>query len=185
MKEILLIDVQDIKNSSQIDNNVDDLLIRDVLLDVQESLLEKVLGTPLYERLLTDVDEYETNQVEIDPNYKTLLDKYVRKYLIKGVLTFLPQESTYMYRNAGLVKQNTDNFTTADFSEIASVRKQKQFLLDDKKERLQDYLDFNKAKFPEYCEKPDVGAEASDSASRGGIFFSKNAKRSKNNKSMF
>jgi hypothetical protein len=71
--------VQNIKDKTTIDDSVDDKLILNSIYDSQRIDIEPILGTKLYKKIETDI------QNNITGVYKILLDDYIMPTLIKAV----------------------------------------------------------------------------------------------------
>jgi hypothetical protein len=78
----LLISENNLKERSIINDNVDWQTIKPVVMVVQDIYLQKLIGTDLYQKLMSDViASLQTVPTPIPTNYKTLIDDYISDYL--------------------------------------------------------------------------------------------------------
>ena len=66
-----MIDTDDLKEIALINKNVEDSIINVVIQRVQKGVVRPVLGTALYDRLLTgiDADDLNSDEIELMENY--------------------------------------------------------------------------------------------------------------------
>lgn len=146
MENTLLISESKLKRFTDINNNLDVDLISSVIREAQIIHITRLLGSPLYEKILADVDA-DT----LTGNYKSLVDDYIQDALIYWAY-YEALETIYLRpRNAGLVKPTGgENNIDAD---IALYDKKRQSIKNKAEyfsERLVDYLAYNDSLFPEY-----------------------------------
>jgi hypothetical protein len=77
-----LISTTNLKALSYISSNVDDLLLSTLITRVQDTVLESILGSQLFNRLLTGVDNDDLNPDEKNL-VKTFLDAFITKKKIQ------------------------------------------------------------------------------------------------------
>lgn len=113
MNNILLVNTQRLKKEGYLDFNVDDNYIRNSVVQVQAEIIEKVIGTCLYNKLQELICSNEIC-MPINNLYKELLEEnifYIFKY---GVPRELNIPLTLKTRNAGLISVISDNQQIAD-----------------------------------------------------------------------
>jgi hypothetical protein len=121
-------------------------LISSVIREAQIVHITRLLGSKLYDKILSDVDNGT-----LTGNYKTLVDNYIQDVLIYASY-YESLETIYLRpRNAGLVvPQGGENNSAADITlydkKRQSVKNKMQYFA----ERLVDYLCFNTSIYPEY-----------------------------------
>lgn len=164
MENTLLISESKLKRFTDINNNLDVDLISSVIREAQIIHITRLLGSPLYDKILSDVEGGT-----LTGNYKTLVDDYIQDSLIYWAY-YESLETIYLRpRNAGLVKPTGgENNIDAD---IALYDKKRQSIKNKAEyfsERLVDYLCYNDSLFPEY------GSEVNEDvvADRGSQFKS-------------
>lgn len=172
MENTLLISEAKLKRFTDINNNLDVDLISSVIREAQIIHITRLLGTRLYEKILSDVD----NDV-LTGDYKSLVDDYIQDSLIYWSY-YESLETIYLRpRNAGLVKPTGgENNIDAD---IALYDKKRQSIKNKAEyfsQRLVDYLCFNSSLFPEYNQGvneeilPDSGTQfKSPIVFKGGV----------------
>jgi hypothetical protein len=146
MENTLLLSEAKLKRFTDINNVLDVDLISSVIREAQIVHITRLLGSKLYDRIISDVDN-DT----LTGNYKSLVDDYIQDALLYWSY-YEALETIYLRpRNAGLVvPQGGDNNAAAD---IALYDKKRQSVKNKSEyfsERLVDYLCFNESLFPEY-----------------------------------
>lgn len=161
MENTLLISEAKLKAFTDINNNLDVALIKSTIREAQIVHITRLLGTKLYDRILSDVDSNS-----LSGNYKTLVDDYVQDALIYWSY-YESLESIYLRpRNNGLLQpQGGENSLSVDMliydKKRQSVKNKAEYF----SERLVDYLCFNNDLFPEYGTEtnddiyPDAGIQ--------------------------
>ena len=92
-----LISTTNLKALSYISSNVDDLLLSTLITRVQDTVLESILGSQLFNRLLTGVDNDDLNPDEI-----LLLDTYISPCLVAAVEKRATDMTTLEIRQIGV-----------------------------------------------------------------------------------
>mgnify|MGYP000043920378 FL=1 len=146
MQNTLLISEAKLKRFTDINNALDVDLISSVIREAQIVHITRLLGSKLYDKIISDVDG-ET----LSGNYKSLVDDYIQDALLYWSY-YESLETIYLRpRNAGLVvPQGGENNAAADIAlydkKRTSVKNKAEYF----SERLVDYLCFNESLFPEY-----------------------------------
>lgn len=143
----LLATIQEVKDNTAIDNNVDNKVIESAIRDSQDTIIEQVLGTELYNTLI--------NSSNLTGKYVELLEQYVKRTLYASVNLYIIDSLVYKYRAAGLIQTSGNTFQQASFNDMAGLKKNKERLLSHHTSRLQSYLDANKASFAELSQDTD------------------------------
>lgn len=140
-----LISTAKLKEKSYISANVDDTLISTMITRVQDTVLESILGSKLFNHLLQAIDNNSLNANEIE-----LVDKYITPCLVASVEVRAVEMTTLELRQVGLSKVNAEGVNSASESEmnrsINTLKKDYNFY----RERLIRFLKLNKDTFPEY-----------------------------------
>jgi len=148
MTTTLLISEAKLRQFTDLNNNVDSSLLTNAIRTAQDIELQRVLGTVLYNKILSDVDGGT-----ISGDYKDLLDNWIQDFLLYASLY---EALEYIYlrpRNNGLVKPTGGDYSVdADLTlydrKRQSTRNKKEFY----GERLVDHLIQYQANFPEYTQ---------------------------------
>lgn len=162
MTTVFLISEEKLRQFTDINNNVDTELLKNAVRIAQDIELQRLIGTKLYEKLLSDV-EADT----LTGAYKTLVDDYLQDFLLFAAY-YESLESIYLRpRNNGLIKPTGgENSVDVDRSiydmKRQSVKNKMQYYA----ERLANYLAENQSTFPElnsanklYEQWPDYGIQ--------------------------
>jgi hypothetical protein len=116
MKNICFINVNTIKERSALHTNVDDKLILPEILTAQDMYLLPALGTALYNRLQTGIENNNLTADEVD-----LLDNFITNPLVYFTLSELPVGLSYQFYNKGLVRKTSDNTDQPNMQDLIDV----------------------------------------------------------------
>ena len=140
-----LISTTNLKSLSYISSNVDDLLLSTLITRVQDTVLESILGSQLFNRLLTGVDNDDLNPDEI-----LLLDTYISPCLVAAVEKRATDMTTLEIRQIGVSRVSSEGVNTVNEDELNrlsnSLNKDYNFY----RERLIRFLKLNYTVYPEY-----------------------------------
>ena len=158
MTTTLLISEAKLREFTDLNNNVDSALLVNAIREAQDIELQRVLGTILYNKILSDVDGST-----ISGNYKDLLDNWIQDFLLYASY-YISLEYIYLRpRNNGLVKPTGgENSIDADLTlydrKRQSVKNKKEFYGD----RLVNHLIEDQANFPEYTQGTNLDEMPAD-----------------------
>lgn len=145
---IRLINAQEIKTHTSMGGNVDPDKFMHLLDDVQILLIEPVLGTKLFDKILTDFDD-ET----LASDYLKILNDYVKPCLWHSVYAQYLRDGVILAQNTGIFTNSPENASPSASDDIKYVAKSAQSKADVYIERLERYLcDVN---VPEYDNAQD------------------------------
>lgn len=147
MARVFLISEATLKKNSVINNNVDDMYILPAIEYAQDSSLQSILGTVLYDKLMDLVESGITEATD----YKFLLDEYVTPYLINKVTADIQIPLAYKMRNQGVVQQTGENTYVPSMKDLQYVIQNYNDKASFYGNRLRDYLHANHDKYPEFC----------------------------------
>jgi|TARA_R100001460_G_scaffold3116_4_gene9490 hypothetical protein len=149
MAQVLFIKIQDLKKNTVIDGNVDvDKLLPYVKI-AQEIHIQNFLGTKLYEKIIALITAGTLTTTD-NPNYLTLVNKYVQPALIHfAMMDYLPF-AAYQVKNAGVFKHISENAESVTKSEVDYLVNKEREFSEYYIRRMIDYLSFNNNLFPEY-----------------------------------
>lgn len=140
MKNTLFISVSTIKERTGLHANVDDKLILPEIKTAMDMYIHPLLGSALYERLQTGIDNNDLTADEV-----ALLDNFVTDTLIYYVLSELPTGLSYQFYNKGLVRKTSDNTDQPQMQDLLDIsaryRKRAEFYA----ERMVKFLKQNAA----------------------------------------
>lgn len=169
MAKVLLISEVTLKKNSVINNNVDGMYLLPAIEYAQDSGLQPLIGTKLYNKLM---DLVEDGSITGNTEYKLLLDEYVTPYLLNKVTADIQIPLAYKMRNQGVVQQTGENTYTPSLKDTQYVIQNYENKANFYGNRLSDYLKANRTKYPEYCSIDSCADMRSDSgAYKTGIYL--------------
>jgi len=137
--EILLTSIAEVTKYTPIGGNVDVDKSKPVILYVQFSVIQPLLGTELYEKIRTDFyDETLTG------DYQILYDNYIKWIMIYQVFAEFAETSQYIVDNGGIFKHQPTDSVIVDKSEV-------QYLAQTFRTKSQTYIERTKDWL---CENP-------------------------------
>lgn len=173
--QVIFIDGTYIKAYSHIDGSVDEQDLLPSIIQAQDSQIQPILGTDLFNKLKTLIT---TDAVA--GNYDTLLNDYVRMATLKWTLVHFYPYLQGKILNGTIGSRNVDNITALSQAEVGRLvdieRSNSQFY----SERLIEYLQNNSSLFPEY--NSNSGADMTPETqtySEGGLTISGTNRRNR------
>jgi hypothetical protein len=164
MTNTFLISEAKLRQFTDINDNVDTELLKNAVRVGQDIELQRVIGTNLYQSLLTQVD---AGPVWTTPNYETLVNGYIQDFLLYAAY-YEALEAIYLRpRNNGLLTPTGgENSVNADRSLYDMKRQSVNNKMQYYGERLSNYIAEEQALFPElnsankiYEQWPDYGIQ--------------------------
>jgi hypothetical protein len=145
MGRVLLTSTYKLKRSTPIQQNVDDDLLNPYIFKAQETHIQQILGTNLYEKIMNDV---VANNVT--GSYLTLLNDYIVPCLIEWsfyeVMPFISLKIT----NKTIGRGNADYMAEGDLNDLKYLRQTVRDLAEFYGQRIIGYLKQYSNQFPEY-----------------------------------
>jgi hypothetical protein len=167
MTTTFLISEAKLREYTDIDNNVDTALIKNGIRESQDIELQRLLGTLLYDKLLSDVDAGT-----LTGNYQTLVDDYVQDFLIYAAYWYILDSIYLRSRNNGLLTpnggENSDSVDRTLYNvKRQSVKNKMEYYADG----LKDYLIEEEALFPELTQNTKLYQNSPDYTDQYGSPF--------------
>jgi len=166
MTTTFLISEAKLRQFTDINNNVDTELIKNAIRESQDIGLQRIIGTALYDKLLSDVDSSSLSGV-----YKTLVDDYIQDYLLYAAYYYALDSIYLRSRNNGLIQAGGENADSVDRSLYNMKRQSVENKMEYYAERLTNYIIQENGSYPElnendllYEQQPNY-----DSKYRGGF----------------
>lgn len=166
--QVIYIDATYIKAYSHLDGSIDEKDLLPSIIQAQDSQIQPILGTELFDKLKTDI-----TAGTIAGNYETLLQDYVQMATLKWTLVNFYPYLQGKILNGTIGSRNVDNITALSQGEVMRLvdieRSNAQFYT----ERLIDYLQNNSSLFAEY--NSNSGADMTPETqtySEGGLTIS-------------
>ena len=143
--EAFLISAYNLKNLGFISQNVDDTLLSTIIIRVQDTMIEPILGTSLFKRLLAGITANNLTANEV-----ILLNEYITPTIVAGCDVRAVKQTTYEIRNKTTGKNNDENINSVSESESVrledTLRKDFEFY----RKRCINYLSENATLYPLY-----------------------------------
>lgn len=142
-----LIDVSTIKNQGFINPNVDDALIRGTIRIAQDMYLQELMGTNLYNDILTKKSLNTLSTIE-----QSLIDIQITPVIVWYTIHEGAFFNSFKFQNKGIEKMsgNVDSSAAANLQEIEAYQDKAKDRAEFYGQRLVGYLRSNTALFPAY-----------------------------------
>lgn len=158
---VQLTDLKYIKETVIIDSNVDDLLLISAVRNAQEIEIQKVLGTKLYNKIMSDLSSNSlANQ------YENLLYDYIQIAHCNWTLYHSFVNLEWKLTNKSVSEKSSDNSQATDKKNISFLRENTRLIAESYSQRMTDIIIANIGDFPEY--------ETSGCSTNGNISPDKN-----------
>ena len=146
-RNILFISVETIKERTGLHSNTDEKLINPEILTSQDMYILPALGTALYERLQTGIQNNN-----LTANETALLDTYITPTLVYYVMSELPMGLSYQFYNKGMIRKSGEGQENPSAAEMIDVADRYKSRAEFYKQRLVKYLLEKSGQnlFPEY-----------------------------------
>ena len=143
MANCIFISEQYIKDSSYIDENVDVKLLRNSILETQEMQIRSIIGTGLYDELVTQITAGTKTSLN-----NTLLDSYIKPALKYWVLHDSALILTFKVMNKSIVKRTAENTETIQATDLDKLMDFFKNRAEYYSERITKYLIENSNSYP-------------------------------------
>ena len=140
----MIITPEELKNTV-LNANVDDEYINPAINEAEDIYLREILGDKLYNTVLNAV-----GGESIPEPYLTLVNTYIKPYLTYMVQSLICIPVQYKIRNAGIVSQYDQGFTTSNVKDTAYLKEYYDSKAQFYGNRLTVYLQKNSDSFPDY-----------------------------------
>jgi len=168
MTNTFLISETKLRSFSDINNNVDTELLRNAVRIAQDLEINRIIGTLLYESLLTQVD----NGSFTNSNYETLVNNYLQDALLYWAYYYALEDIMIRPRNNGvLVPTGGENSIEADKYYYNTKRQSAKNKAEFYSERLTNYIISNTNLFPETQQTTELFEQLPDFAVQYGSPF--------------
>ena len=153
--EASLISTTKLKKRGYIHENVEDSLLRTMIIRVQDTIVEPIIGTPLFKRLLKGIDDDDLTADEI-----TLMDNYIVPVMVAGCDYRSVNVIVYQIRNKSVGTTRDEHLDPATESGNVRLKDELNADLRHYETRLIGYLKDNCTLFPLYnewtCKHEDI-----------------------------
>ncbi len=160
----LFVNEDKLKNCTAINYNVDTAFLLPFLKIAQDKHLQMILGTRLYNKISTDI-----NDRDLDGVYKTLVDDYVQDCLVHYALVEALPFISYQIKNGSITQKNSENGNAASREDVNYLVQKERDTAEFYGQRIVEYLCYNSSLFPEYTTNNDDEIEPIKNAYFTGI----------------
>ena len=168
MANVLFISETFLKQNTQVSDNVDVKYIRESILWAQDTEIQTVIGSTLYNYIKTQITASTLSGV-----YQTLVEDYIQVTLKHYVTAECLAMAHYKITNKGVQIQDSEQSAPASTSSLNFLVEKETNKAEWYKQRMINYLCENSSSFPEYL-NPDDGVDVihpSDSNFKTTIFL--------------
>lgn len=158
--------------NSVLNANVETEYIQPAIDEAQGIYLREILGDRLYNALVNKI-ESET----LDGKYLTLVENYIKPYLTYMVQSLIVIPVNYKIRNAGVVNQYDNGFSTTDMKDTQYVKEYYDSKAQFYGNRMTEFLQKNSADIPEYGYSESNITQPTTSQNVTGIYLGTGRKR--------
>jgi len=162
MTTTFIISEAKIRQFTTLNDSVDSALIKNGIREAQDIHLVSIIGTKLYNKILSDIDSSS-----LTGNYQTLVDDYIQDFLLYAAYYEVLEAIQYRSRNNGLLTpsggENSFNVDNAAYNRLRQSAKNKMEYYG---ETLALYISEETSLFPElnssskaYERYPDYGIQ--------------------------
>lgn len=149
MSKVMFIPTWTLKQNTPIQDNVDDSLLNPYIYKAQETHIQFILGTNLYQAIMTMI-ESNTIGLPQNSNYKLLLDDYISPCLVEysfyEVIPFISLKLT----NKSIVRGNAEFATEGDLADLKYLRQTVVEMAQFYAQRVSNFLKQYNYNYPEY-----------------------------------
>jgi len=145
MSRALFFDENFLKENSEIDENVDMKLLNPTIWRCQIQYMQNVLGTKLYDKILSDIEASTLTGV-----YLTLVDDYCADALQYWVMYEVQIPLLFKFRDKAVSTKNSTNSAPISTKELSRIENRFKDKAEFFTERISSYLCANESLYPEY-----------------------------------
>ena len=165
---------------TDVNDSLDTALIKNAIREAQDIHLQRIIGTKLYNKILSDIDASS-----LTGDYQTLVNDYIQDFLLYAAY-YETLEAIYIRpRNNGLLTPTGgENSIEVDRSLFNVKRQSVENKMEFYAEKLSQYISENENTFPELSENNKAYEQNPDYSTqyRSPVVFNRNVKQAGNYK---
>lgn len=165
---------------TDVNDSLDTALIKNAIREAQDIHLQRIIGTKLYNKILSDIDAST-----LTGDYETLVNDYIQDFLLYAAY-YETLEAIYIRpRNNGLLTPTGgENSIEVDRSLFNVKRQSVENKMEFYAEKLSQYISENENTFPELSENNKAYEQNPDYSTqyRSPVVFNRNVKQAGNYK---
>ena len=147
----LFISEQTLLDNSVINENVSFTQIRPTIVKVQEMRIQPIVGSALYNEMVTQVVSGTTTALNT-----TLLEDYIQPAMVQWLYYELPMVLAFKYMNKGMVRRTSEESSQMSMDEITRLTDKVKNDAEWYSERITRYLMEQKANYPLFNSPPSA-----------------------------
>lgn len=152
-KNILFITEQLFKERTGASNSIDGKQLFPMIKVAQDIYIQPTLGSTLYNRLQTGIDDDDLNNDE-----KTLIDNYITDTLVWYTMSMLPMVMGYQLFSKGFLQKTAEESNTPSRADLELIESKYKSMAEFYNKRLIKYLQENYELYNEYL-NPGSGVD--------------------------
>ena len=172
MRKPLFISINYLRTNTIINDNVQGEILDQVIKQVQETQIQTLLGTSLYNKYNNIINDGSITGTT-NANYKELLDDYIVPTLVQYCVCNSIPYLNYKFTNKNISTQKSDDSEPLGLDELKFLKNELTNTAQFYGERLVKHLKCNTDKYPQYLECIAGGVEPDKTAFFNGIFIPK------------
>ena len=158
-----------LKELTALNLNIDDVVIRANILNVQRMYIEPILGTDLYDSVVSKIAASS-----LTGNYQTLVNTWCSSAVAWYTMVELVPQIAVDIARGGVYRGQAENSNAATIQEINLLRDSYRNNAERFTDRLGEYLCNNSTLFPEYTTNSDEDLRPQNTTAFNGIWLGGN-----------
>lgn len=142
---VFLISINDLKDITPIDGNVDETLFTQAVLYVQEMFVQDICGTALYQELLDQVENSTLTALNT-----TLINSYLQPAMRYYIMAEMVRGLAIKFTNVGIMQNNTAHSQPVTGADLTTTEDHYRNRAESMGTRASKYLCANEASYPLY-----------------------------------
>lgn len=142
---ILLVKPITVKERTSLHTNTDDKLIVPEIKAAQDMRVRPLLGSILYEKLITDIKNNT-----LAGNYLALMENYIVDIICNYVMSELPEDLNYQFTNKGLSTKTQDGSQVPSMTDLYAIVSKYKKRAEHYSNTCRLHIMANLGSFPEY-----------------------------------
>lgn len=170
--KVYIIGCNYVKENSEVQDNVEEKLIKRSILTGQDIDIQSLLGTELYEIVLSELYNFKHTGTTISTRIKTLVDDYIVPVLLYSVLRdVIPFILMRITPSSVSQNDNNTNSNQTEYKIVSLFRKEYETKYQHYANRLTFYLNENDTTFPEWSYMNTSGDRQSVAPKKDQSYF--------------
>lgn len=147
-----LIDIQELKDLTPIEQNVDEILFNQTVLYVQDIYIQNICGTALYNELLTQVAANTLTALNT-----TLVNTYLQPAMRFYIMAEIVRPLAIRFTNVGIMQNNTTHSNSVDSKTLVETEAHYRNRAEVLATRASSYLCANESSYPLFTNPGSAG----------------------------